>query len=53
MHHNPPFADRRQRRDASPRRHTGRYVLVGEKDHFTASPADQQELLTVLGYGRR
>jgi hypothetical protein len=53
MHHDLPFADRRQRRDASPARHTSRVVLTGEKDYYTASPADQQELHIVRGYGRR
>jgi hypothetical protein len=53
MHHDLPFADRRQRRDASARRRTDRCVHAGEKDFYTASPADQQELRTVLNYGRR
>jgi len=54
MYQSLPFADRRQRRDARPDRHTSRGVLVGEKEFFNpANPADYREYRIVLGYGRR
>ena len=53
MHHDLPFADRRQRRDASGRRRTDRCVRAGEKDFYTSSPADLRELRTVRDYTRQ